>query len=191
MFFHASGTPGIQTLLPHVSNHGEPLVYLTSKRENALVYLSNAVERHCRSIGYQPAQPYYKWCSYGFTQEGLLQLEEYWPNAFWETYAGVSGYLYAISQAPRAEAMSDIPFAFTSSAPVPVTHCEYIPDAYDALCQAARDGLIAIKTFEELSPRMLKWIQSTICQEYQRSLGCDNGYKEFLKAKFPYICRDE
>ena len=38
MYYHASQTGGIQTLLPRVSNHKIPLVYFSTKRENTLVY---------------------------------------------------------------------------------------------------------------------------------------------------------
>lgn len=52
MFYHASQTPKIEILYPHISNHGEQLVYLSIKRENTLVYLSNAVEKHCKQVGF-------------------------------------------------------------------------------------------------------------------------------------------
>ncbi len=44
MYYHASNVANIKELIPGVSMHGKPFVYLTTKRENALVYLSNAVE---------------------------------------------------------------------------------------------------------------------------------------------------
>ena len=45
MFYHASQIEGITTLEPRVSNHDIPLVYFSTKRENVLVYLSNAIEK--------------------------------------------------------------------------------------------------------------------------------------------------
>ena len=51
MFFHASQAPNIKVLTPSISNHGKPLIYFTQKRENALVYLSNAVEKYCNESG--------------------------------------------------------------------------------------------------------------------------------------------
>ena len=94
MLYHASPVAAIKTLIPHVSNHDRALVYLSEKRENVLVYLSNAVEKHCRETGFAWNAPWYKWASYGFTKDGLLLLEEYYPNATEETYKGVSGYIY-------------------------------------------------------------------------------------------------
>ena len=48
MYFHASQVKGIKVLEPRISNHNIPLVYLSAKRENTLVYLSNAVEKFCK-----------------------------------------------------------------------------------------------------------------------------------------------
>ena len=46
MYFHASNVEGIKRLVPNVSSHNKPLVYFTTKRENSLVYLTNAVEKY-------------------------------------------------------------------------------------------------------------------------------------------------
>ena len=95
MFYHASAVPGITQLEPRVSNHDVPLVYFSRKRENVLVYLSNAVEKYCRETGFAYDGPWEKWGPYGFDKDGRQRLEEYWPNALEETYRGVSGYIYS------------------------------------------------------------------------------------------------
>lgn len=92
LLYHASGTAGIKTLEPRISNHGRALVYFSQKRENTLVYLSNAIERYCKSVSFEHKGPWQKWASYGFTKDGRLLLEEYYENALDETYKGVSGY---------------------------------------------------------------------------------------------------
>ena len=48
MYYHASNVKGIEIIEPRVSNHGIPLIYFSKKRENVLVYLSNAVEKYCK-----------------------------------------------------------------------------------------------------------------------------------------------
>lgn len=50
MYYHASRTGNIKKLEPRISNHGIPLVYFSTKPENTLVYLSNAVEKFCKLI---------------------------------------------------------------------------------------------------------------------------------------------
>ena len=52
MFYHASQIKGIATLEPRVSNHEIPLVYFSTKRENVLVYISNAIEKFCKDTGF-------------------------------------------------------------------------------------------------------------------------------------------
>ena len=183
MFYHASNTGNIKELRPNVSNHNKPLVYLTTKRENSLVYLSNAVEKYCKETGFPHEGGYYKFCSYGFTKEGILELQEYWPDAVKDTYAGVSGYVYSMAEAPQAEAMKDIPFAVASREPVVVDACEYVPDAYEALREAADKGLIIIRSYSENSEQKLDWITRCINSEYAKAQEIPE-YKVFLEAKF-------
>lgn len=52
MLYHASPVVGLTVLQPHISNHGVPMLYFSQKRENTLVYLSNAVEKFCRETGF-------------------------------------------------------------------------------------------------------------------------------------------
>lgn len=52
ILYHASPVPHLTELIPHISNHKKPLVYLSDRRESVLVYLSNPVERHCLRTGF-------------------------------------------------------------------------------------------------------------------------------------------
>ena len=182
-YYHASQTPGLTTLEPRVSNHGAPLIYASCKRENVLVYLSNAVEKHCREVGFAHCGPWRKWASYGF-EKGKLVLEEYWPDATRETYAGVGGYIYTVEGdfVPQA----DIPYAFTSDQPARVVACEWVPDAYVALREAQKAGKIRLKCYEENSEKTLHWLAKTIGQEYDTS-GDALDYRRFLADKFPHF----
>lgn len=183
MYYHATNIAGIKELLPSVSMHDKPLVYMTTKRENALVYLSNAVEKYCKETGFEHYGKYRKWCSYGFAKDGILELQEYWPDAVIDTYTGVSGYVYAAKNVPNAENMQGIPFAVTSTLSVPVESCEYVPDAYEALKEAEKKGLIKIKKYSENSKEMLAWIERCIKEQYKMAQDIPE-YKFFLEGKF-------
>lgn len=185
MYYHASPTPGIQVLEPRVSNHGVPLVYFSKRRENTLVYLSNAIEKFCRDTGFAHSGPWTKWGPYGF-QNGVLHLEEYYPNALEETYAGVSGYIYHAASIQEADMDIAIPDAAASSLPATVDGVEFVPDACGAILDAERRGLLLVTRYENLSPKRLDWIRSTMQEQYD-SAGEQPEYRHFLKHKFDFI----
>ena len=186
MYYHASPVEGIGRLEPRISNHGVPLVYFSRKRENVLVYLSNAVEKYCRETGFAWDGPWQKWGPYGFTEDGRQCLQEYYPDAMERTYKGVSGYIY------RAEEITDsgfevkIPDAAASSLPVPVTGAEFVPDAYEAILQAERDGLIVIRRYGEMTDLMREWNKRTIREEYAAAADHPE-YRHFLRGCFADI----
>lgn len=185
MYYHASSVKGINILEPRISNHGKPRVYLSEKRENTLVYLSNAIEKYCKETGFASEGPWPKWGSYGF-QDGLLCLDEYYPDALEDTYKGVSGYVYSAETVPGLQPLADIPEAFFTEELLPVSGCEYVPDALKAILAAARQGLIIIRRYEELPGSMLKWIERSIKQEYEDK-NSSPTYRHFLMGKFPEI----
>ncbi len=188
MFYHASPVKGLKLLTPHVSNHGRPLVYMSSKRENVLVYLSNAVEKFCREAGLVYSGAYYKWASYGFNSDGILVLEEYYLNATADTYKGVSGFIYTADKLENYTNQADIPFAVISESPVKVTGCEEVPDAYDAIMDAAENGSIIVKSFEQNSKDKLLWIKRIVSAEYEKAKAHPE-YRAFLRAKFPFCAQ--
>ena len=186
MLYHASPIPDRETLTPHISNHGKPLIYFSQKRENVLVYLCNAVEKCCRESGFVHNGIYRKWGSYGFNSEGILVLDEYWLNATMETYKGQAGYIYSVEENKDFSDLEGIPFAKISQNPVKVMDCEYIPDAYDALLQAGSEGKIILTKYEDNSPKKLEWIRRATLEEYNDK-DCGEEYRFFLKKKFPSV----
>jgi hypothetical protein len=185
MFYHASKTPDIKVLTPHVSNDNKALLYFFTKRENTLVYLCNAVEKHCRQVGFRHEGVYQKWGSYGFTKDGVLRLEEYYPNATMDTYGGESGYIYSVERLEKYDKHPNIPSAVITECDAVVAACEYVPDAYAAIMKAVESGHIVLERFEDNSQAKLDWIEKSIRSEYQNA---DNHpeYREFLKAKFSF-----
>ena len=184
MLYHASQTTGIEMLEPHISNDGVPRIYFSDKRENVLVYLSNAVEKTCREDGFAHTGKWQKWASYGFTKEGLLRFEEYYENALADTYGGVSGYIYTVEKTDAAKPYANIRNAFVADTPQKVVSCEFVPDALEALLEAEREGKIAILRYAEMPEKMRAWLVRTTFDEY-RSAAPD--YRHFLEKKFPFL----
>ncbi len=188
LYYHASQAGGITWLEPRVSNHGVPLIYFSSKRENVLVYLSNAIEKYCRETGFQHTGIWQKWGPYGFERDGRQRLEEYYPNALESAYRGAAGYIYSVENVVDSGFEVQIPNAVTNSQPVQVTGVEYVPDAYEAILQAEKDGLITILRYEEMPDRMKEWNRRTIRQEYAAAAQHPE-YQHFLRGNFPDILK--
>ena len=186
MYYHATNVEGIIQLVPRVSSHLKPLVYFTTKRENSLVYLANAVEKYCKEIGYQHTGTYYKWNSYGFDSSGKLILWEYWPDAMRETYAGMAGYIYHAANIPTATEINGIPYGVSCSEPVQIDGFEYVPEAYEALQEAADQGLICIRKYHENNEKKFEQIRRLVQREYVTAQKFPE-YKLFLEAKFADI----
>ncbi len=187
ILYHASPVRGIKTLEPRVSNHGVARVYFSAKRENVLVYLSNAVEKYCKETGYIHNGIWQKWASYGFAPDGKIQLEEYYPNALYDTYYGVKAYMYTVNGTDSLKPLEGIGEAFYSDVPVDVRSCEVIKNAYEEILKAEKDGLLYIKRYEDLTEKKKQWIASTIKNEYETTTRPE--YKYFLKAKFGDILK--
>lgn len=186
MLYHASPMAGITHLEPRISNHGTPQIYFSTKRENTLVYLSNAVEKYCRETGFVYDGIWSKWGSYGFNEDGSLRLEEYYPNAIEETYKGVSGYIYNTSLLSDGIEMEDVPFGIKTDHPVGVEDCEFVEDAYEAIMEAAAAGKITILRYEDMGEKMQKFIKQSIREEYAAAIDHPE-YRHFLKGKFKFL----
>lgn len=183
MYYHASSTKDLSTLEPRVSNHKTPLIYFSKKRENVLVYLSNAIQKYCIEQGFEHSGIWKKWASYGFDKDEIQRIEEYYPNALVDTYKGVSGYIYFTEMVEDSGFLTGIPDTVTSAKPIVVNGCEYIEDAYEAILDAEKQGLIRITRYHELSEKMMNWIKGTITKEYVQASEHPD-YRFFLESKF-------
>ena len=186
MYFHASPIKGIKMLKPQISNHGVPLVYFSTKRENVLVYLSNAVEKYCKETGFDYSGKWTKWGPYGFDKDATQRIEEYYSGALTDTYKGVSGYIYSVEAIADSGISLQIPDAAASCAPTPTKSCEFIPDAYEAILEAEKKGLISILRYEDSSKEKLEWIERTIREENENAVDKPE-YRHFIEGKFPFV----
>ena len=186
MYYHASQIAGIEVLEPRTSNHNTPRIYFSTKRENVLVYLSNAIEKHCKETGFTHNGKWHKWASYGFEADGTLRIDEYYPNAIEDTYKGVSGYIYYTDAVCETEGDINIKNVVATSKTVSISGFEFIEDAYSEILKAFEAGLIKIRRFEDMSEKMLSWIETTIKNEYKEAKNAPD-YRYFLKAKFRFL----
>ena len=189
MYFHASQIGKIKILEPRISNHNIPLIYFSDKRENVLMYLSNAVEKVCKEGRFTFDGLWYKWGSYGFEKDGRLRFEEYYPNALEDTYKGIEGYIYSCSKIdPYQKLNIKIPNTFITAQKTTVDNCEFIPDAYNEMINAEANGLITILRYNEFISNIKRreWLKKTIIDEY-RNNSAHPDYRFFLESRFSAI----
>ena len=186
MYYHASSVEGITELEPRVSNHKTPMVYFSKKRENVLVYLSNAIEKYCRETSFPHTGIWQKWAAYGFDSDGRQRVEEYYPNALEKTYKGVSGYIYYVEEVEAADFDLQIPDAVACRTPAKVVKSEYVPDAYLAILEAEKDGLLTVLRYEQMTDKHRLWLKETIKKEYENAADHPE-YRHFLRGNFPEL----
>ena len=186
LLYHASPIGKIQILEPRISNHGDPKVYFSEKRENTLVYLSNAIEKFCKEKAFLNSERWQKWGPYGFTADNRFQFQEYYPNALADTYQGIAGYIYTVAFQDCIVPLEGIPGAYYSSKPVKVMDCEKIEDAYAEFMLAYHAHKIDIKYYEKWSPIHLEGISRMVRSEYEQP-DIAEYYKYFLENKFPWL----
>lgn len=186
MYFHASPVKGIKVLQPQISDNGVPLIYFSTKRENVLVYLSNAIKKYCKETGFEYHGKWTKWGPYGFNKDGTMCIQEYYPDALVDTYKGVSSYIYAVEEITDSGSQLQIRDAVASDKPTPVKYCEVVSDAYEAILSAEKAGLITVLRYEESSKAQLDWIEKTMRQQYNNAKDHPD-YRHFLEGKFPFV----
>lgn len=186
MYYHASPVKNLKVLKPNLSNHKKSLLYFSDKRENILVYLSNAVEKYCKETNFKHNGTYTKWASYGFDKNSILCIEEYYPNATYETYKGVSGYIYKVNDIKNKEKLKDIRNVYVTDEECVVDSCEYIHDAYDEIMKNVKEGKIKLIKYDEFISKKKDWLEKNIKNEYKNS-NSQKEYMYFLENKFKDI----
>jgi len=143
-YYHCSPTAGLTVLEPRKpASFSKPAsVYMTTLLPMALMYT-------VRNYEY----------SYGYTKEGQIYFDEYFPNALEILYRGKSASLYICD--PESTHLTRIPNEAISETAVPVISETFIPDACEALLEQERLGLLVIHRYHELSEGMLNWIRKT------------------------------
>ncbi len=172
MYYHCSPIPGLKQLVPQKpQNFDKPaLVYMTTSLPMALMY-------GIRNFEY----------TYGYTGEGQIYLDEYFPDALRILYAKKSGSLYEC--APQSTQTTKIPNEVVSAQPVQVLREIDIPDVMEALLEQERLGALVIHRYEELSPKMKEWIFRAELEEVQSRnlLQTPGPMADYIKRHYPAV----
>ncbi len=140
-YYHCSPTAGIRTLEPRKPESFEKpaRVYMTTLLPMALMYSISNYEY-----------------TYGYTREGQIYLEEYFPDALETLYRGKSASLYICN--PESTETTRIPNERITEKAVPVIQEIPILDACEALLEQERLGNLVIYRYHQLSVKKLEWI---------------------------------
>ena len=143
-YYHCSPITGLTVLEPRKPQaFDKPArVYMTTLLPMALMY-------GVRNYEY----------SYGYTKEGQIYFDEYFPNALEILYRGRRASLYLCG--PESTEATRIPNEAITEKPVPVISETVIPDVCEALLEQERLGTLVIHRYPELSEGMRSWILRT------------------------------
>ena len=174
-YYHCSPTGGIRVLQPRqpVSFDKPARVYMTTLLPMALMYTVSNFEY-----------------TYGYTREGQIYLEEYFPDALEILYRGKSASLYLC--APEAAESTRIPNERVSARPVTVLEEIPISDVCEALLEQERLGNLVIHRYDTLSQRKLEWIRNAEARTIrERDLLHKSGAEaEYYRIHYPRAWED-
>ena len=169
-FYHCSPTPGLKVLEPRKPAAFEKpaMVYLTTLTPMALMYA-------VRNYEY----------TYGYTREGQIYLDEYFPDALEILYRGKSASLYLCD--PARTEPTRIPNEVVCPVAVPVIQEIPIPDACEALLEQERLGNLVIRRYGELPERMRQWILKTEAEEIREKnlLHTPGPMADYYRTHYP------
>lgn len=169
-YYHGSPVMGLKVLKPGkpVFSEKPEMVYLTTLLPMALLYGVQNYEY-----------------TYGFTREGQIYLDEYFPNALEVLYRGKRASVYVCD--PVQVEQGRIPNEVVSAAQVPVIREMVIPDLYEALLEQEKLGTLVIRRFDTLSPKMLEWIckVETDCIRHAELLHTPGPMAEYYRTYYP------
>ena len=169
-YYHCSPTAALTVLQPRKPAFSEKpaRVYMTTLLPMALMY-------GVRNYEY----------TYGYTKEGQIYLDEYFPNALEVLYRGKGASLYWCDPVHIEQAR--IPNEVVSDVEVPVIREMVIPDVYDALLEQEKLGTLVIHRYEELSPKMLDWIRKVEADGIRHSnlLQSPGAMADYYRTHYP------
>lgn len=170
--YHCSPTPGLRVLRPNVTQYfGKPeQVCLTASLPMALLY-------GIRHFEY----------AYGYTRDGRIYYEEYFPNALEELYGGKAASLYTCSHRPDM-GTTQIPNEYVTPGEVPVEGERPIPDVLEALLEQERLGALKIIRWDELGEKRRRWIvraEADTIREKGLLARPEEPFSRYMREKYP------
>jgi len=169
-YYHCSPVSGLKVLQPGKPEAFEKPsgVYMTTLLPMALMY-------SVRNYEY----------TYGYTKEGQIYFEEYFPNALEVLYRGKRASLYLC--APECTETTRIPNEVVSEGEVPIIRETVIPDACEALLEQERQGALVIRRYHTLPEKALEWIRNAEAETIRKAglLSTPGPRADYYRLHYP------
>jgi hypothetical protein len=182
-FYHGTQIGGLTELKPFDtgdSNLKVPAVYLTTRRQVALHYVSNYKSLPFRSPMLD-------------IRENIVVYQEMYPDALELSCKGVNGYIYSVNGDFEMMENNGVRSAAVSYEPVPIVATEYIPCVYEAIMEYHRQGKFTYGKYEDLPQYRLDIIRGHFIRTLKRENLLDNPQHhqyELFRDKFPQYWKE-
>ncbi len=168
--YHCSPTAGLTVLRPSVSFGKPSQVCLTASLPMALMYGVKHFEY-----------------TYGYTRDGRIYYEEYFPNALKELYRGKRAALYTCSLREDMRT-TQFPNEYVTPNEVPVDGETAIPDVYEALMEQMDRGALKVVRWEDATPQRRAWmvdVELMTIREQDLTARPDSPFARYMREKYP------
>ena len=169
--YHCSPPAGLTVLRPNESRFGKPSqVCLTASLPMALMYGVKHFEY-----------------TYGYTRDGRIYYEEYFPNALKELYRGKAACLYTCSLREDMRA-TEIPNEYVTPNEVPADSETAIPDVYEALMEQVDRGALKVVRWEDATPQRrarVVDVELMTIREQDLLARPDSPFARYMREKYP------
>lgn len=169
-YYHCSPTGGLTVLQPRKPAFSEKpeRVYMTTLLPMALIYGVQNYEY-----------------TYGYTKEGQIFLDEYFPDALEVLYRGKSASLYEC--APGCVERTKIPNEVTSEGEVSIISETVILDVLEALLEQEQQGTLVIRRYHELPEKTQAWIRKVEADSIRDSdlLHTPGAMADYYRTYYP------
>jgi len=182
-FYHGTQIGGLAELTPHAlpgSNLEVPAVYLTTRKQVALHYISNYKKLPFSSPMLN-------------IQEDVITYQEMYSGALELSCKGVSGYIYRCVGDFEMMEHNGVKSAAVSYVPVTIADVEYIEDVYEKIMEYQRAGKFVYEKYEDLP----QWRHDIIRGHFMRALKNEDLLNnpshpqyDLFREKFPKYWRE-
>ncbi|MCL2773969.1 MAG: hypothetical protein FWD71_11530 [Oscillospiraceae bacterium] len=139
-FYHGTQIGGLKELMPFASkssNLKEACVYLTTRKQVALHYISNF-----KKLLFSSPMLY--------IGEDVITYQEMYSGALELSCKGVSGYIYHCIGDYEMNESHGVESCAVSYKPVPISDAEYIEDVYEKIMEYEKQGKFIYEKYEKL-----------------------------------------